>query len=547
MSVYSSEEIFENLKKANKISSASPKETYKIGMDMYTFANKNSMKLEEGFSLITICLACRSMSKIKEWLNYAHKALDIFKDLNHIEGQVRAINFISIAYFYTSIFDKSLSYALMALDLCPKLEDKYLYTCVLNNIGEVYNESKNFNLALEYYKQAFDLSIEHNFLFNKGYILKNIGSVYLSLNQTDDSLKTFNESFKICIEDNDIVAAGEVENKIGDLYLQLGNLNLSYRHHKNALEKLEQVESKFYSIDSLIGIAKFYYSTDPYKALSYLHKALNYATTLNSSKKLCTIYELLYKIYEENHDLENALVYIKNYYSIREKMSALNITYRLEVLNFEMAKLNSDSRLEEFLYLNKQLEEELLSQQERLQQLEENNQILSQKALYDNLTELPNRHFLESYSSELWNEFDKSNKNIAVFIFDIDNFKNYNDYWGHKTGDICLKKIASSLNSSYNKIESFSSRYGGEEFVMILKDLDYATALLIGNDIREKIESLKIYRTHDKSSGVITISLGGVLGTTSKLLNIGNSILLADKELYSCKENGKNRISILSL
>lgn len=545
MSIYSSQEIFKNLKYANKISSASPQETYKIGMKMYTIANEESMKLEKGFSLITLCLACRSMSKIKEWLNYAHDALNIFEELNHIEGQVRALNFISIAYFYSSIFDKSLYYSLIALDLCPKLEDKYLYTCILNNMGEVYNESKNFDLSLEYYQKAFDISVEHNFLFNKGYILKNMGCVYLALNKTGHSLKVFNESLQICIADEDIVAAGEVENKIGDLYLNLNKLNLANSYYKKALEKLERVESKFYSIDSLIGLALVYSLKDPYVSLSYLHKALNYANDVNSSKKLCKIYELLYKTYEKNNDLENALIYIKNYYSLKEKMNTLNITYRLEVLNFEMTKLNSDSRIEEFLYLNKQLEKELLVQQEKLKILEEDNQILSKKALYDNLTELPNRHFLESYSYELWKEFHKSTKNIAVFIFDIDNFKNYNDYWGHKTGDSCLKQIASTLDLSYTKVESFSSRYGGEEFIVILKDVDYEKALFIGEEIRKKVESLKIYRTHNNKYDVITISIGGILGTASELISVNNAILLADKELYKCKESGKNKVSIL--
>ena len=545
MSIYSSEDLFKNLKDANKISSASPQETYKIGMKMYNFASENSMKLEKGFSLITLCLACRSMSKIKEWLNYAHEALSIFQELNHIEGQVRSLNFISIAYFYSSIFDKSLYYSLIALDLCPELEDKYLYTCVLNNIGEVYTESKNFDLALEYYQKAFDLSIKHNFLFNRGYILKNMGCVYLSLNRTEHSLKTFNESFQICIDDDDIVAAGEVENKIGDLYVKLNNLDLAHTYYEKALEKLEKVESKFYSIDSLIGLAKVCFLKDSYVSLSYLHKALSYATSLSSSKKLCAIYELLYKTYEKNSDLENAMIYIKNYYSIKEQMNTLNITYKLEVLNFEMAKLNSYSKIEEFLCVNEQLEKELLAQQEKLKSLEEDNQILSKKALYDNLTELPNRHFLETYSFELWNEFNKSNKNIAVFIFDIDNFKSYNDYWGHKIGDSCLKKVASILDLSYTKIESFSSRYGGEEFVIILKDVDYEKAILIGEEIRAKVESLGIYRTHNKKLGVVTISVGGVLGTSSELISISNAIFLADKELYNCKENGKNKVSIL--
>lgn len=226
-------------------------------------------------------------------------------------------------------------------------------------------------------------------------------------------------------------------------------------------------------------------------------------------------------------------------------MNTLNITYRLEILNFEMAKLNSDSRIEEFLYLNKQLQEELLTQQEKLRDLEEHNQTLSKKALYDNLTELPNRHFLESYSCELWNEFHESPKNITVFIFDIDNFKSYNDYWGHKTGDECLKKISSTLDLSFTEVESFSSRYGGEEFVVILKDVDHTKSLIIGENIRKKIESLKINRTHNKKSGVITVSIGGVCGTSCALVSISNAILLADKELYLCKENGKNKVSIL--
>lgn len=76
---------------------------------------------------------------------------------------------------------------------------------------------------------------------------------------------------------------------------------------------------------------------------------------------------------------------------------------------------------------------------------------------------------------------------IVLFMIDIDNFKKYNDYWGHSQGDICLRKISDSIKKIQNNRGDIFGRYGGEEFIYISTFLSYGDALELGNLIRTEV------------------------------------------------------------
>ena len=135
---------------------------------------------------------------------------------------------------------------------------------------------------------------------------------------------------------------------------------------------------------------------------------------------------------------------------------------------------------------------------------------------------------------------------IVLFIIDIDNFKKYNDCWGHLKGDECLIKIANCLKDIQIKRKDFFGRYGGEEFIYYAKELNYHQALELGDIIRSEIEKLYLNYLFGSKSIFVTISVGGVLGKPSKN-NISAMLQIADKELYKAKAMGRNITLINSL
>lgn len=165
-------------------------------------------------------------------------------------------------------------------------------------------------------------------------------------------------------------------------------------------------------------------------------------------------------------------------------------------------------------------------------------------SITDDLTGLYNQaQFFTLLELEL-KRAERYGNNLSVIIFDVDNFKNYNDNNGHLKGSETLKKIGSLMKKVFRNGDILA-RYGGDEFIMILPSTDAVGAYLAAERIRESVEKAKFDGEEKQPLGKITITLGISTfpehGKTSKEI-IDN----ADKALYIAKESGRNRTVIYS-
>jgi diguanylate cyclase len=123
---------------------------------------------------------------------------------------------------------------------------------------------------------------------------------------------------------------------------------------------------------------------------------------------------------------------------------------------------------------------------------------------------------------------------------DIDHFKNFNDTWGHLTGDQVLRLVAMSLKQNV-KGQDVAARYGGEEFAVILPNTVLRAALTVGDHIRRAVMSKELMkRSTGQNLGRVTISLG--CATAHKGDTAQSLIARADACLYAAKRNGRNRV-----
>lgn len=155
----------------------------------------------------------------------------------------------------------------------------------------------------------------------------------------------------------------------------------------------------------------------------------------------------------------------------------------------------------------------------------------------DFLTELYNRRHFFDVGEKLFARAYKSKKNSAVALIDIDFFKQVNDTYGHDVGDIVLKKIAALLNSSF-RAGDIVARFGGEEFVCLLLNVNGTVAAKIFEELRQKIAQTQIDLS-DNISLKVTISIG-VCTTLEE--NLEKALSKADKMLYQAKANGRNQV-----
>lgn len=179
--------------------------------------------------------------------------------------------------------------------------------------------------------------------------------------------------------------------------------------------------------------------------------------------------------------------------------------------------------------------------------LKRKTDLLEQLAGLDGLTDIPNRR---SLNHELIKEIENAFENNGLFSFvmlDIDNFKNYNDNYGHSAGDFCLRSIAAKIRALAIENDGFAARFGGEEFAVILRGKGGEAAVDFGNSLRERVEDLKIEHGFSDVSGFVTISIGIATIELKNLVDEKIIIDTADEALYSSKKNGKNRVTHKSL
>lgn len=172
----------------------------------------------------------------------------------------------------------------------------------------------------------------------------------------------------------------------------------------------------------------------------------------------------------------------------------------------------------------------------RTKELEEANRQLKISSDTDFVTKLTNRRFYERRLGENIATAKRNNTPLSLLMIDIDDFKAYNDNYGHDNGDITLRKVAESIQDSLNRDTDLASRFGGEEFVVLLPSTNAASAFIIAERIRINIEALGIKHTQ---SSVVTVSIG-VESMKADKLNRIDLFKHADISLYRAKGKGKN-------
>ncbi len=178
---------------------------------------------------------------------------------------------------------------------------------------------------------------------------------------------------------------------------------------------------------------------------------------------------------------------------------------------------------------------------ERTQALTAANQQLEQLAVTDPLTGLPNRRRLAETLGATWQRAARQVSSLALAMIDIDEFKQYNDHYGHPAGDRCLTRVASAISSRL-RVGDVVARYGGEEFCVVLADCDLATAESVAERIRAGVEALD--EPHEPAAhGRVTVSVGVAALVPGPGRSAEDLVASADAQLYRAKNAGRNRVS----
>ncbi len=178
--------------------------------------------------------------------------------------------------------------------------------------------------------------------------------------------------------------------------------------------------------------------------------------------------------------------------------------------------------------------------------MKQENDRLSQQAEFDELTGLPNRYSLSQMSDMLFDRANREHRSLAVEIFDIDCFKQFNDTFGHQAGDKCLKKVSEAVRGFCKSHEHiYAARYGGDEFILMYLGRNDLEVQELAEDLRKRISELHIANPNAREAPIISISQGIRNSVPKKGSRLWDYMYTADNALYQIKQERRGGIMIL--
>jgi diguanylate cyclase (GGDEF)-like protein len=161
---------------------------------------------------------------------------------------------------------------------------------------------------------------------------------------------------------------------------------------------------------------------------------------------------------------------------------------------------------------------------------------------YDALTGVPNRRRLDEVLAHEWRWAQRTGRPLTVMLADLDHFKSLNDSHGHLRGDECLKLVAQALADGLMRPADFVGRFGGEEFALVLPDLDEEQARSYAESLRARVEALRLAHGSSAVSPHVTLSVGVASMIAARGRQAGELLAAADAALYVAKKAGRNRV-----
>lgn len=177
---------------------------------------------------------------------------------------------------------------------------------------------------------------------------------------------------------------------------------------------------------------------------------------------------------------------------------------------------------------------------EYLAEIEQFNRRLEHLSITDGMTGLYNHRYFQDVLSRELKRAERYERPLSLIIFDIDNFKSYNDTYGHSKGDEVIQKIAEIVQKETRAVD-LAARYGGEEFVLVLPETSAREARVVAEKVRSLVERHSFW-TDERKKVKITLS-AGVSEVTEHPMDKETLIEQADRAMYLAKKKGRNKVS----
>ncbi len=465
------------------------------------------------------------------------------------------INIFAISKNWT----EGLSYLSKNLEMLPEIAEPEFQQLGLLVAALFYNQLGQYELGLRYANKLESIVNEDR---NACLALQLTIEAKLKLHQLDENSPEINNSIAVCEKNDEALISAIINMYVAELLLE---------QHKNqqAIQLLEAqldtihafnyapVSSRLYS-----RLAQGYHALDQAsKAETYASQAVATSMHMGNDESSVIAYHILYQTNLARNDYQAALDYHVKY---AQADKAYLDDIKTKHLAFQLAEHQAAEQKSRIALLDRQ-NNLLLTEQQLAKTQAENTRLfislliaiitllgfwaykswtiqkrLKQLAEFDALTHVFNRgHFTQVAQSALA-YCESSDVDLSYILFDLDNFKQINDKYGHAVGDWVLKKVAKACQAQGRKNDIFA-RIGGEEFCIALPGCDLQTAIKLAECCRKAIANIDCSETgHDFE---VTASFG-ITDTQMSGFKLERLINDADSAMYQSKETGRDRICV---
>ena len=481
---------------------------------------------------------CSSLEASLNAGNTAHLPLDL------------AYRVIANNYDHRGEYQQALTKYAMLLSVLPANSDP---TGIYNDAALVMVELGQYDQAKDYLRQALTMRKATGSALEVAQVEHSLATLFRRLNQYQMAEKHYQNALLILQEEKFYYGLGLSYLGLGFTLLESGDDNKALTYLHKSLELGKQTQNVRLQLESHIALARAYLSP---KTLSQAKANVTSALTLekhNSAPALKAQALLINsKIEQHRENFESALLYYKQYTNLELATRDSNNIKALEALDLTKKELEHELRLVEARNSKeiKKLEFDELKSQQRTYNfivvcllglvsiVSLAHRDAKRKAQFDDLTGVLNR---ASVINQIKTQpaANRSENQHVLALFDLDKFKDINDIYGHPTGDKVLRYICDSLSAKLHKGELIG-RLGGEEFILLLTNVDEVDVPFRINSLHKTISEKHIYSESNQALKV-TASMS-YLSTSKSLKDFDELYSILDQALYQVKKTGRNSV-----